>query len=263
VAIGVFLLLPDHSATVLASRCQSGGCNRVVPPVPATVLPVAVPPDAGAHPSAFPAASRAAAHPSATRSATARASATTSATAAPSVTAAATPGATGPASPPTAAAPGLTPGSRISVQATTACCTSFYIGHDDGDNRVVITQITSGSPAITKADATWIVRSGLADSSCISFESADGPGRYLRHSGFELYLDPDDGSPLFAHDATFCPQPGNGGRAVSFESVNYPDKYIRHYDYVVYIASDGGWNPWDTPALWPDDTTWLVSRPWG
>ena len=127
----------------------------------------------------------------------------------------------------------------------------------------MITRITPGSSAGAKADATWIVRAGLADGACVSFESANDPDYYLRHYDFELYLDPDDGSAQFAQDATFCPQPGNSGQGYSFQSVNYPDKYIRHYDYVVYIASDGGSNPWDTPALWPDDTTWLVSQPWG
>jgi hypothetical protein len=128
---------------------------------------------------------------------------------------------------------------------------------------VVITQITSGSPATTKADATWIVQAGLADSSCISFESANDPGQYLRHYDFELYLEPDDGGSQFAQDATFCPRPGNSGRGYSFDSVNYPNKYIRHFNYVVYIASGGGFNPWDTSTLWTEDTTWVVSQPWG
>jgi non-reducing end alpha-L-arabinofuranosidase len=40
-------------------------------------------------------------------------------------------------------------------------------------------------------------------------------------------------------------------------------KYIRHYDGRVYIASDGnGTNPWDTTALWSDDTSFIVSPPW-
>jgi hypothetical protein len=152
----------------------------------------------------------------------------------------------------------------ISINATTACCTAFYIRHDDGDDRVVITQITPGSSASAKADATWIVQAGLANSACISFESANDPGKYLRHFDFELYLEPNDGSSQFALDATFCPRPGNSGAGYSFESVNYPNKYIRHFDYVVYIASDGGSNPWDgNLSVWPEDTSWLVTQPWG
>jgi hypothetical protein len=44
-----------------------------------------------------------------------------------------------------------------------------------------------------KADATWIVEPGLANSSCVSFESANGSGDYIRHYNFELYLEPNAG----------------------------------------------------------------------
>jgi Alpha-L-arabinofuranosidase B (ABFB) domain len=167
-----------------------------------------------------------------------------------------------PTAPPMTSTPGLTPGSRISIEATTACCTTFSIQHDHGDNRVVITQVTADSSDTSRGDATWIVRPGLADRLCISFESADDPGYYLRHFDFELYLDQDDGSGQFALDATFCRRPGNSGQDYSFESYNYPSMYIRHYDYVVYLAGDGGPLPWDTATLWPDDSTWQIIQPW-
>jgi hypothetical protein len=156
----------------------------------------------------------------------------------------------------------LTPGSRISLQATTACCTSDYIRHDDADNKVVISAVNSASPASTKADATWIVRAGLANTSCLTFESANNPGQFLRHYDFELYLSADDGGSTFAQDATFCPKSGNSGTGHSFQSVNYPTKYIRHYDYTVYVASNGGSNAWDATAFWAQDTSWLVDQPW-
>ncbi|RAG84156.1 alpha-N-arabinofuranosidase [Streptacidiphilus pinicola] len=156
----------------------------------------------------------------------------------------------------------LTPGSRISLQATTTCCTTDYIRHDDADNKAVISAVNSSSPATTKADATWIVRAGLADTSCLTFESANDPGRFLRHSNFELYLSADDGSSTFAQDATFCPTAGNSGVGHSFRSVNYPTKYLRHYDYTVYLAGDGGSNAWDATAFWAQDTSWLVDQPW-
>ena len=157
---------------------------------------------------------------------------------------------------------GLTPGSRISLRATTSCCTGDYIRHDDADTKAVISAISSASSATDKADATWIVHAGLADSSCLSFESANDPGRYLRHYNFELYLNPNDGSSQFAQDATFCARAGNSGQGTSFQSLNYPAKYLRHYSYTVYIASDGGSNAWDSTTLWSDDTTWAVSAPW-
>ncbi len=88
----------------------------------------------------------------------------------------------------------FTPGARMSLQATTSCCTSDYLQHDASDDKVVIAAVTSSSSAADKADATWIVEAGLADSSCVSFQSANQSGQYLRHYAFELYLEPNDGT---------------------------------------------------------------------
>jgi len=157
----------------------------------------------------------------------------------------------------------LTPGAKVSLQATTACCTSDYLRHDDADDKVAISAVGSSSPATTKAAATWIVRAGLANTSCLTFESADRPGRFLRHYAFVLQLNADDGGGAFAQDATFCPTPGNSGVGRSFQSVNYPAKDIRHYKYAGYVAGNGGSNPWDATASWAQDTSWLVASPWG
>ncbi|MEV0531026.1 alpha-L-arabinofuranosidase B [Kitasatospora sp. NPDC050463] len=158
----------------------------------------------------------------------------------------------------------LTPGSRISLQATTApCCTSHYLRHNDADDKVVISAVNSSSSAIDKADATWIVRAGLANTSCLTFESANKPGQFLRHFNYELYLSFDTGSGTFAQDATFCPTTGNSGVGRSFQSVNYPTKYIRHYNFTAYIAGNGGSNSWDSSTSWAADTSWLVDQPRG
>ncbi|MFE9425993.1 alpha-L-arabinofuranosidase B [Kitasatospora sp. NPDC006697] len=158
----------------------------------------------------------------------------------------------------------LKPGSRVSLQATTApCCTSDYLRHDDADNKVVISDINSSSPATAKADASWIVRAGLANTSCLTFESANNPGQYLHHYNYELYLSADTGSGTFAQDATFCPTPGNSGQGISFQSANYPTKYLRHYNFTVYIASNGGSNAWDSKTSWAADTSWSADQPWG
>ncbi|MFC8672645.1 alpha-L-arabinofuranosidase B [Streptomyces griseorubiginosus] len=157
----------------------------------------------------------------------------------------------------------LTPGSRISLQATTSpCCTSHYLRHNDADTKVVISNITVGSSATDKADATWIVRAGLANTSCLSFESVDKPGQFLRHYNYQLNLNFDDGGSAFAQDATFCPTTGNSGVGTSFQSVNFPTKYLRHYNYTVYIASNGGSNAWDATTSWAQDTSWLTAAPW-
>jgi Alpha-L-arabinofuranosidase B (ABFB) domain len=282
--VGVFLVWPGHPGTVLSRNCRPDSCGGTVSQ-PLGSAPAAVsagtgsPPAGSSTPQRRGTAAQATASTRSTRTRSATAATAASANATPIATATAGTAATAtaggtavatatagssPSAPPATSAPQPTPGSVISINATTACCTMFYIRHDDADDRVVITQITAGSSALDKADATWIVQAGLADSACISFESANDPGQYLRHFDFELYLEPNDGSAQFAQDATFCPRPGNSGQGYSFQSVNYPTQYIRHYNYVVYIASDGGSNPWDNNlSVWPEDTTWLVTQPWG
>ncbi|HEU5429079.1 MAG TPA: arabinofuranosidase catalytic domain-containing protein [Actinocrinis sp.] len=157
---------------------------------------------------------------------------------------------------------GPAPGSRISLQATTSCCTGDYIKHDDSDTKVVLSSITSSSSSTDMADATWVVHPGLADSSCISFESANDTGQYLRHYNFELYLESSDGTSQFAQDATFCPRAGNSGQGISFAALNFPNKFIRHYNYTAYVAGDGGSNAWDTSSQWAADTSWTLASPW-
>jgi non-reducing end alpha-L-arabinofuranosidase len=155
----------------------------------------------------------------------------------------------------------LTPGSEISLQATTACCTGDYVRSQNG--AAVIAPITSSSAEQDKGDSTWIVRRGLADNSCVSFESRNNPGDFLRHQNVALHMQPFDGTALNRSDATFCPQPGKDGKGNSFYAINDPTKYIRHYYGKVYIASDGdGTNPWDTTVLWTDDASFIVSPPW-
>ncbi|MFI2644315.1 alpha-L-arabinofuranosidase B [Streptomyces sp. NPDC018610] len=155
---------------------------------------------------------------------------------------------------------GLTPGSRVSLRATTACCTADYIVHDDAD--VVIAPVSASSSSTTKAAATWTVRAGLANSSCLSFESTDRPGQYLRHSDFRLHLGTGDGTSQFAQDATFCPEAGHNGQGYSLRSVNYPSDYVRHFNYAVYIAGQGGSHTWDSATSFTDDTSWAVGQPW-
>ncbi|WP_293988196.1 alpha-L-arabinofuranosidase B [Streptomyces sp.] len=156
----------------------------------------------------------------------------------------------------------FTPGAKVSLQATTSCCTGDYLQHDSSDDKVVIAPVTSSSSTTDKGNATWVVRAGLADSNCVSFESANASGRYLRHYAFQLHLQPDDGSSQFAADATFCSKPGNSGTGYSLQSFNYPAKYIRHYRFTGYVASNGGTNAWDTTASWAQDTSWLAAAPW-
>ncbi|MEU6404233.1 alpha-L-arabinofuranosidase B [Streptomyces sp. NPDC046985] len=162
---------------------------------------------------------------------------------------------------PTGSSGTLNPASEISLRATTACCTTEYVRHRDG--QVVTSPISSGSSALDKNDATWVVRRGLANRSCVSFESRNYPGDFLRHYDFKLLRQPMDGSAQFRADATFCPESGKSGAGTtSFNSYNFPGKYLRHYNHTLYIASDGGSNAWDATASWAADVSWAVSSPW-
>ena len=151
-------------------------------------------------------------------------------------------------------------GSTISLRATTACCTTRYIRHQD--NNAVTSVISAASVATDKDDGTWIVRRGLANNACVSFESRNFPGDFLRHQNFQLFRQPMDGTALFRSDATFCPQAGRSGQGTSFASFNFPTRFIRHFNNTVFIASNGGPNPFDATASWAADVSWVVSTPW-
>ena len=152
----------------------------------------------------------------------------------------------------------LNPGSTISLRATTACCTTRYVRHQN--NNVVTSVISSGSSALDKNDGSWIVRRGLADQSCVSFESRNYPGDFLRHFNFQLLRQPMNGSTVNRQDATFCPVSVSGG--TQFRSLNFPTRFIRHFNNTLYIASNGGSNAFDSATSWTADTTWAVSAPW-
>jgi hypothetical protein len=154
----------------------------------------------------------------------------------------------------------LTPGSTISLRATTACCSTRYVRHQN--NNAVTSVIASGSSAVDKNDASWIVRRGLANPSCVSFESRNFPGDFLRHSNFQLFRQPMDGTAGFRADATFCPQAGQSGAGTSFASFNFPTRFLRHFNNTLFIASNGGANAFDTATSWAADVTWAVGAPW-
>lgn len=150
----------------------------------------------------------------------------------------------------------LTVGTSISIRATTACCTTRYLSHTDS---TITTQVVSSSSSTTlKQQASWTVRTGLGNSACFSFESVDSPGSYIRHADFALLLNEDDGSKLFAEDATFCPQEGLTGEGSAIRSWSYPTRYFRHFDNVLYIASNGGVHEFDAAASFNDDVSWVV-----
>ncbi|MBL7257391.1 AbfB domain-containing protein [Paractinoplanes lichenicola] len=157
----------------------------------------------------------------------------------------------------------LAVGQSRSFRVTTAGYDNRYLRHRDNLARTDV--ISASSAQVDRQDATWIVRTGLADNSCYTFESVNYPGQFLRHANYRLQKATNDGSATFQQDATFCAQPGlNGGSGnVSLESLNYPGYYWRHYGEAVYIATNGGGNTWDSAGSYNADVTWNNAAPLG
>ncbi|KAI0104033.1 carbohydrate-binding module family 42 protein [Nemania sp. FL0031] len=153
--------------------------------------------------------------------------------------------------------PALTVGSRISFRVTTPGYTDRYIAHTGA---TVNTQlVSSSSESALRQQTSWTVRTGLGNSACLSFESVDSPGSFIRHSSYELMVDANDNSKLFGEDATFCPQAGINGQGNSFRSWSYPARYFRHYDALLYIAGNSGPHDFDNPAVFNDDVSFVVT----
>lgn len=169
------------------------------------------------------------------------------------------------ATPPAAATgdePILPPGTDqpFSLRATTPGFTNRYAATASGLG--VTIAVTADSSTARKEAATFIARRGLATSECYSFESRTTLGNYLRHSGFRIRLDPNDGTARFAADATFCITSGHTPRGLSYQSFNFPERFLRHYRNQLWIASNGGRLPSDARANWANDTTWFTAAPW-
>ena len=153
----------------------------------------------------------------------------------------------------------FTLGTPIALRATTPGYTDRFIQQSASDTTVVSTVVTSSSSTSEQVRATWIPRAGLSNSACVSFESANQAGSYIRHAGFQLYVNANDNTSLFAQDATFCPESGHNGQGYSFAAAAYPQDFIRHYANVLYAASNGGTNTWDASAGWADDTSFVIT----
>ncbi|MFY1614773.1 family 43 glycosylhydrolase [Micromonospora sp. WMMD736] len=109
--------------------------------------------------------------------------------------------------------------------------TTSYVRHYDYRARV--------EPNVTNlADSQFRIVNGLAGGGSVSLESTNFPGYYLRHYGFALSIAPNDGSSIFASDASFQRRPGLADSAgVSLESQNYPGRYVRHRDGLLYVEA--------------------------
>lgn len=151
----------------------------------------------------------------------------------------------------------LTVGSSISLRATTSGYTTHYIAHTGATINSQV--VSSSSTTALKQQASWKVRAGLANSACVSFESVDTPGSFIRHTAFSLVLAANDGTKILHEDATFCPQTGISGQGSSIRSWSYPTRYFRHYNNTLYIASNGGVHEFDSATSFNNDVSWVIS----
>jgi hypothetical protein len=107
-------------------------------------------------------------------------------------------------------------------------------------------------------DSQWKILPGLASPACVSFESSDQPGAYLRHANGLLWSDIFDGSANFGKDATFCfraPLSGIGPASHALESFNYPGNYVSASDGRVRLLTFV-----ETPQF-RQLSTWVVGHP--
>lgn|GEM_PF-959826 len=109
------------------------------------------------------------------------------------------------------------------------------------------------------ASAHWKVVPGLADIGGVSFQSRNEPGRFLRHAGFRLWADKNDGSTVFQKDATFrYASPFIGAHPLSrgLESFNYPGRFIlRTSDNTATLTQTATTDAYKNGATW-----WIAPR---
>jgi hypothetical protein len=127
----------------------------------------------------------------------------------------------------------LTNGTRIGLEPANR--SGYRVRHRNFAGHIDAVGPTSSS--LDRADSTFTARPGLANSGCVSFESINYPGYYLRHQTFRIYLHRFDGTRLFTADATFCPVAGLTGQHSSFRSYNYPGHYLHCRGAELYITA--------------------------
>lgn len=155
--------------------------------------------------------------------------------------------------------PSIGIGLTVSFRATTSpCCTTKYITHVGTAAQLQV--VSSSSTTALKKSANWIVHVGLGNSACLSFESVDSPGSFIRHSANKLLVNANDGSTLFSQDATFCSHEALDSTGTNaLRSWSYPARYWRHYGGILYIASNGGPNAFDTKTTFNNDVSFIVT----
>merc|ERR1719506_2557132 len=136
-------------------------------------------------------------------------------------------------------------------------------------------EVTTASSNNDKRDIVWKIRSPLCvpgsgdcpvpllgDPKCMSFESANWKGHYLRHNGARVKLEKPNGKKL--GEMTFCMRPGlQDKRHISFESLDKPKFFLRHNGYHLYICDNNDYGGCGRTSLssYRRDTTFTKGTP--
>jgi hypothetical protein len=97
-----------------------------------------------------------------------------------------------------------------------------------------IDPVGPASPALDRADSRFTVRAGRAGAGCLSFESFNYPGYFLRARDAALRLERADGSRGYDADATFCAVPAAAGGFV-LGSRSDPTRFVTEDDAVLSL----------------------------
>lgn len=125
----------------------------------------------------------------------------------------------------------LVAGEEVSIQSYNF--PDRYVRHHDGIGELALVEND-----IPSANYRFVKSKGLDGTDSLSLEAANSPGKFLRHKGFRIVLEANDGSELFKKDASFRVVPGLADTSgASFESVNKPGFYIRHKNFRLLLES--------------------------
>jgi hypothetical protein len=140
-----------------------------------------------------------------------------------------TPAATATAKPSATAIVSLSPGQSMSLESADEPGLFVTTADDLG----ILTPIQAGSTLAVRRQATFTAIAGLAKPNCFSFRAQNG--RYLRHASWRFRLDPDQGTPLFRSDATFCIKDGAEAGSIVLEASNYPGWFLHHRENELWV----------------------------
>lgn len=147
--------------------------------------------------------------------------------------------------------PGVVPlavGSSVSLEPTNFL--GYRVRHKNF--ATWIDPIAEAATPIERLDSAFVVRSGLASSSGVSFEAAGYPGYYLKVENGLVFLRKNDGSASFGANATYLAKTGLTGQNTSFALYGNQSLYLRHQNYVLSAQAS------DNSALFRQDATFSV-----